>query len=151
MMHEAENASRDDVYTDHIYPCMTWGSHGGENEDGCLLGCSAVWTGVSLQAFQRSLLPPSSGCSLFTLYLLHVQLASCWLFVTGNSCYFRFIMKCRSALLRRTEAVKQFHRTLLGACANCGPRVACLGPRTSGLSCVLKLLNDRYFTGSRSS
>jgi hypothetical protein len=31
------------------------------SEDGCLLGCSAVYSGRSLQTFQRSLLPPSSG------------------------------------------------------------------------------------------
>jgi hypothetical protein len=30
------------------------------NEDGCLLGCSAVQSGRSLPTFQRSLLPPSS-------------------------------------------------------------------------------------------
>jgi hypothetical protein len=30
-------------------------------EDGCLLRCSAVWTGMSLPTFQRSVLPPSSG------------------------------------------------------------------------------------------
>jgi hypothetical protein len=30
-------------------------------EDGCLLGCSAVYTGMSLSMFQRSVLPPSSG------------------------------------------------------------------------------------------
>jgi hypothetical protein len=42
-------------------PGTIWGSHGGDYEDGCLLGCSAVWTGVSLPTFQRSVLPPSSG------------------------------------------------------------------------------------------
>jgi hypothetical protein len=26
---------------------MTSGSHGGEYEDGCLLGCSAMWTGMN--------------------------------------------------------------------------------------------------------
>jgi hypothetical protein len=36
-----------------------WGSHGGEYEDGCLLGYSAVLSGRSLPTFQRSLLPPS--------------------------------------------------------------------------------------------
>jgi hypothetical protein len=36
------------------------GSHGGEHEDGCLLGCCAVQSGRSLQTFQRYLLPPSS-------------------------------------------------------------------------------------------
>jgi hypothetical protein len=30
-------------------------------EDGCLLGCSAVYSGGSLATFQRYLLPPSSG------------------------------------------------------------------------------------------
>jgi hypothetical protein len=41
-----------------------WGYHGGEYEDGCLLGCSAVQSGRSLPTFQRSLLPPSPGyCS----------------------------------------------------------------------------------------
>jgi hypothetical protein len=34
---------------------------GCECEDGRLLGCSAVQTGVSLSMFRRSLLPPSSG------------------------------------------------------------------------------------------
>jgi hypothetical protein len=33
----------------------------GQYEDGCLLGCRAVETGASLPAFQKSLLPPSSG------------------------------------------------------------------------------------------
>jgi hypothetical protein len=37
------------------------GSHGGEYEDGCLLGCSAVQSGRSLPTIQRFLLPPSSG------------------------------------------------------------------------------------------
>jgi hypothetical protein len=32
-----------------------------EEEDGCLLGCSAVYSGRSLPMFQRSLLPPSSA------------------------------------------------------------------------------------------
>jgi hypothetical protein len=30
-------------------------------KDGCLLGCSAVWTDFSLSTFQSSVLPPSSG------------------------------------------------------------------------------------------
>jgi hypothetical protein len=34
-------------------------------EDGRLLGCSAVYTGVSLPTFQRSVLPPSSFPSAF--------------------------------------------------------------------------------------
>jgi hypothetical protein len=38
----------------------TWGFHGCEYEDDCLLGYSAVWSGRSLPAFQRYLLPPSS-------------------------------------------------------------------------------------------
>jgi hypothetical protein len=41
-------------------------SHGGEYEDGRLLGCSAVWLyGISLPAFQRCLLPlrPDDGGS----------------------------------------------------------------------------------------
>jgi hypothetical protein len=32
------------------------GSHGDGYKNGCLLGCSAVWTGVSLTAFHRSVL-----------------------------------------------------------------------------------------------
>jgi hypothetical protein len=40
---------------------MIWGPRGGQYEDGCLLGCSAVWTGITLPTFQRSVLPPSSG------------------------------------------------------------------------------------------
>jgi hypothetical protein len=31
------------------------------HEDGGLLGCSAVYTGMSVPTFQRSVLPPSSG------------------------------------------------------------------------------------------
>jgi hypothetical protein len=27
---------------------MIWGSHGSEYEDGCILGCSAMWSGSSL-------------------------------------------------------------------------------------------------------
>jgi hypothetical protein len=38
---------------------MTWGSHGGDYEDGCLLGCSGVQTDMSLPAFQGSVLPQS--------------------------------------------------------------------------------------------
>jgi hypothetical protein len=34
-----------------------------DDEDGCLVGCSAMLSGRSLQTFQRSLLPPSSGRS----------------------------------------------------------------------------------------
>jgi hypothetical protein len=40
-----------------------WGSHCGQYEDGCLLGCSAVKSGRSISTFQRSLLPLSSGRS----------------------------------------------------------------------------------------
>jgi hypothetical protein len=39
----------------------TSGSHGDVYEDGCLLGCCAVYSGRSLPTFQRCLLPPSSG------------------------------------------------------------------------------------------
>jgi hypothetical protein len=38
-----------------------WGFRCGGYEYGCRLGCSVVWTGVSLPTFQRSVLPPSSG------------------------------------------------------------------------------------------
>jgi hypothetical protein len=41
----------------------TSGSHSCEYEDGCLLGCCAVWCGTSLPTFQSCLLPPSSGRS----------------------------------------------------------------------------------------
>jgi hypothetical protein len=41
--------------------CRISGSHCGEYEDGCLLGCSAVESGRSLPTFQRYLLPPLSG------------------------------------------------------------------------------------------
>jgi hypothetical protein len=37
------------------------GSHGGEYEDGCLLGCCAVQSGRSLPTFQRCMLTQSSG------------------------------------------------------------------------------------------
>jgi hypothetical protein len=37
------------------------GSAGGEYEDGCLLGCSAVQSGRNLPTFQMCLLPPQSG------------------------------------------------------------------------------------------
>jgi hypothetical protein len=37
-----------------------WVPHGGEYEDGCFLGCTAVQTSINLP-FQRSLSPPSSG------------------------------------------------------------------------------------------
>jgi hypothetical protein len=47
---------------------MIWGSHGNEYEDSCLLGCSAMETGVSLPKFQRSILPPSSRWWLLNLY-----------------------------------------------------------------------------------
>jgi hypothetical protein len=32
-----------------------------KDENGCLLGCNAEYSGRSLPTFQRSLLPPSSG------------------------------------------------------------------------------------------
>jgi hypothetical protein len=43
-----------------------WSAHGEDekciqNGDGCLLDCSAVYSGRRLPAFQRTLLPPSSG------------------------------------------------------------------------------------------
>jgi hypothetical protein len=41
------------------------GSHGGEYEGDCLLGCYAVLSGRSLPIIQRCFLPPSSGRSLF--------------------------------------------------------------------------------------
>jgi hypothetical protein len=41
-----------------------WGSCDGEYEDGRLLGCSAMLTGVSSPTFQRSVLPPSSLLAL---------------------------------------------------------------------------------------
>jgi hypothetical protein len=34
--------------------------NGGEYEDGCLLGCSAMWTGGSLLKFERYFLLTSS-------------------------------------------------------------------------------------------
>jgi hypothetical protein len=37
------------------------GSHGGEFEDGCLLGCCPIKSGRCSPKFQRCLLPPSSG------------------------------------------------------------------------------------------
>jgi hypothetical protein len=37
------------------------GSHGGEEEDGCILGWCAMWYGRCLRTLQRRLLPPSSG------------------------------------------------------------------------------------------
>jgi hypothetical protein len=39
------------------------GSHSDDCENGCLLGCSTVYTGMSLPTFRRSVLPPSSGRS----------------------------------------------------------------------------------------
>jgi hypothetical protein len=47
------------LHSNSIFTWSIWGSHGGEYEDGCLLGCSAVYSGRSLPTFQRSLLPPS--------------------------------------------------------------------------------------------
>jgi hypothetical protein len=44
--------------------CDISGFHGGEYEDGCLLGCCTLWTGRSLPTFQRCLLPPSSRLSV---------------------------------------------------------------------------------------
>jgi hypothetical protein len=45
--------------SDRTMVSWIWSSHGGEYEGGCLLGCSAVWTGRSLPTF-RKFLPPSS-------------------------------------------------------------------------------------------
>jgi hypothetical protein len=44
----------------HYCSCEGSGSHGNEYEDGCLLGCCAVWCGGSLLTFQRYLLSLSS-------------------------------------------------------------------------------------------
>jgi hypothetical protein len=45
-----------------ILSCDIWGSHGGECEDGCFLGCYTVHLGRQEPAtFLRNLLPPSSG------------------------------------------------------------------------------------------
>jgi hypothetical protein len=53
---------------------MISGSDGGEYDDGCLLGCSTVYTGISSPTFQRSVLPPSSGGnSLIALMMEAVQ------------------------------------------------------------------------------
>jgi hypothetical protein len=42
-------------------PSEISGFHGGEYEDGCLLGCCALLSGRNLLTFHRCLLPPSSG------------------------------------------------------------------------------------------
>jgi hypothetical protein len=42
-------------------PCTISGFHDGEYDDGCLLGCSAMRTAMSLPTFQRPLLSLSSG------------------------------------------------------------------------------------------
>jgi hypothetical protein len=47
--------------TETVRYCEFSGSHGGEYEDGCLLGCCAVKSGRSSPTFQRCLLCPSSG------------------------------------------------------------------------------------------
>jgi hypothetical protein len=39
----------------------TSGSHSGENEDGCFLGCSTFYSGRSLPMFQRCLMLPISS------------------------------------------------------------------------------------------
>jgi hypothetical protein len=39
---------------------MIWGSHGGECEDGRLVGCSAVWSVRSVPTFRKYFLPTSS-------------------------------------------------------------------------------------------
>jgi hypothetical protein len=39
--------------------CDIWGSHAGEYEDYCLLGCDTVQSGRSLPMFRRNLLLPS--------------------------------------------------------------------------------------------
>jgi hypothetical protein len=43
---------------------MTWSSHGGDYEDGCLLGCSGVLTGLCLTTFDGSGPAPTSGRSI---------------------------------------------------------------------------------------
>jgi hypothetical protein len=55
---QGSNSSKNTNKTGDI---MNWGSHGSEYEDGCLLGCSTMQTGMGLPTFQRSVLPPSSG------------------------------------------------------------------------------------------
>jgi hypothetical protein len=54
------------------------GSHGGEHEDGCLLGCCAMQSGRSLPTFQRCLLPPSSGYSTLSLCVTANVFGTCW-------------------------------------------------------------------------
>jgi hypothetical protein len=44
-----------------VVSLLFWMCEKSDNEDGCLLGCCAVWSGRCLLKFQRCLLPPSSG------------------------------------------------------------------------------------------
>jgi hypothetical protein len=40
---------------------LVWEAVIDQTEDSCLQGCSAVYTGMGLPTFHRSVLPPSSG------------------------------------------------------------------------------------------
>jgi hypothetical protein len=52
--------------------CEILGSHGGEYDDGCLLGCCTVWSGRSLSTFQRCLLCKESVVAYFNIVSHHL-------------------------------------------------------------------------------
>jgi hypothetical protein len=60
-MYNTDVASNSSYGLSPILLRRIWGSHGGKYEDGCLLGCSTVYTGISSPTFQRYVLPPPSG------------------------------------------------------------------------------------------
>jgi hypothetical protein len=50
-----------------LFPIFTIkfpGSHGSKYEDGCLLGCCAMYYGRSLLTFQRFFLPPTTAAKV---------------------------------------------------------------------------------------
>jgi hypothetical protein len=81
-----------------VVSSMTWGSHGGYYEDGCLPGCSAVKAGMSLPTFRRSVLPPSSGRSLLS---------------SQRACTFRIIILHQRCLNMTHDILPVVNSTLL--------------------------------------
>jgi hypothetical protein len=59
------NISHNSSFSNTLNVCMTWGSHGGKYEDGCLLRSYAVQSGRSSPTFQSCLLPSSLERAIF--------------------------------------------------------------------------------------
>jgi hypothetical protein len=112
---------------------MIWGSHGGEYEDGCLVGCSAVQTDVSLPTLQRSEISVDSYQSTrrYNPVDSHLVLASL------NS-YFYFFLFDLSLLLANSKAVQRISIRI--------PNITFILRQPSAVSEMKPLFTLPYFT-----